>query len=75
MSATLAIVRPAIRQPGLSEEGAITAFAVLLLVALMALLGLVVDGGAAFLAHQSAETEAEQAAVGGSRSAVRRGPT
>ena len=55
----------AIHQPARADEGAITVFAVLLLVALMALLGLVVDGGSAFLAHQSAETEAEQAARAG----------
>jgi hypothetical protein len=38
---------------------------VLLLVALFALLGLVVDGGSALTARQSAEVEAEQAARAG----------
>ncbi len=48
-----------------SDDGVITAFAALLLVALMALVGLVVDGGSALVAHQSAEVEAEQAARAG----------
>ena len=65
MTSTPVTVQPAIRQPARSDGGAITTFAVLLLVALMALLGLVVDGGSALLAHQSAETEAEQAARAG----------
>lgn len=47
------------------ESGALTAFVLLLLVALLALLGLVVDGGAALTAHQAAEVEAEQAARAG----------
>ncbi len=42
-----------------------TAFVVLLLVALIALLGLVVDGGSALTARQAAEVEAEQAARAG----------
>jgi hypothetical protein len=47
------------------ESGALTAFVLLLLVAFMALLGLVVDGGAVLTAHQAAEVEAEQAARAG----------
>ena len=49
----------------LDEAGSITAFMVLLLVAFMALLGLVVDGGSAMSAHQAAADEAEQAARSG----------
>jgi Flp pilus assembly protein TadG len=51
--------------PSRGDGGALTAFAVLLLVAFMALLGLVVDGGTALTAHQAAEVEAEQAARSG----------
>jgi hypothetical protein len=40
-------------------------FVLLLLVGLLALVGLVVDGGAALTAHQAAEVEAEQAARSG----------
>jgi len=47
------------------ERGVLTAFILLLLMAFMALLGLVVDGGAALTAHQAAEVEAEQAARSG----------
>jgi len=47
------------------QVGSISAFVVLLLVALMVLLGLVVDGGAALSARQSAADEAEQAARAG----------
>jgi Flp pilus assembly protein TadG len=43
----------------------LSAFVVLLLVALVALLGLVVDGGSALSARQSAADEAEQAARAG----------
>ncbi len=53
-----------VRTPG-DQDGSISAFVVLLLVALMALLGLVVDGGAALSARQSAADEAEQAARAG----------
>lgn len=45
-----------------ADDGALVAFVLLLLLGLMALLGLVVDGGAALTAHQAAEVEAEQAA-------------
>jgi hypothetical protein len=48
------------------DDGALTAFVLLLLVAFVALLGLVVDGGAVVTAHQAAEVEAEQAARAGS---------
>jgi len=47
------------------QDGSISAFVVLLLVACMALLGLVVDGGSALSARQSAADEAEQAARAG----------
>jgi Flp pilus assembly protein TadG len=47
------------------DGGALTAFVVLLMVAFLALLGLVADGGNALTAHQSAEVEAEQAARSG----------
>jgi len=43
----------------------VSAFVVLLLVAVFALLGLVVDGGAAITARQAAYDEAEQAARAG----------
>jgi Flp pilus assembly protein TadG len=43
----------------------VSAFAVLLLVAFIVLLGLVVDGGAAITAQQAAYDEAEQAARAG----------
>ncbi len=45
-----------------SEEGAIAAFVLLLLVGFFGLVGLVVDGGASLTARQAAELEAEQAA-------------
>jgi Flp pilus assembly protein TadG len=48
-----------------NQEGSITAFVLLLLVGLVALLGLVVDGGSALSARQSASDEAEQAARAG----------
>jgi Flp pilus assembly protein TadG len=47
------------------QDGSISAFVVLLLVALTALLGLVVDGGSALSARQSAADVAEQAARAG----------
>jgi Flp pilus assembly protein TadG len=48
-----------------NHDGSISAFVVLLLVGCMALLGLVVDGGSALSARQSAANEAEQAARAG----------
>ena len=48
-----------------SEEGSISAFVVLMLVAVFVLMGLVVDGGSALSARQSATDEAEQAARAG----------
>ena len=57
--------RPVADRPVGSDEGVITAFTALVLVALMALIGFVVDGGSALVAHQSAEVEAEQAARAG----------
>jgi Flp pilus assembly protein TadG len=47
------------------QDGSLSAFVVLCLVAMMALLGLVVDGGSALAARQSAADEAEQAARAG----------
>lgn len=47
------------------EHGSISAFVVLLSVAVFALMGLVVDGGSALSARQSATDEAEQAARAG----------
>ena len=52
-------------RPRRDDDGALIAFVLLALIALMALLGLVVDGGAALTAHQAAEVEAEQAARAG----------
>ena len=48
-----------------TDGGSISAFVAVMLVAFMALLGLVVDGGAALSAHQAATDEAEQAARAG----------
>ncbi len=48
-----------------SQEGSLTAFVALVLVALFTLVGLVVDGGSALSARQSAADEAEQAARAG----------
>jgi Tfp pilus assembly protein PilX len=48
-----------------ADTGSVSAFVVLLMVAVMALLGLVVDGGIAMTARQSAFDEAEQAARAG----------
>lgn len=56
---------PTARHRHLDDDGGITAFVVLLLVALFGLLGLVVDGGTALTARQSADVEAEQAARAG----------
>jgi hypothetical protein len=47
------------------DQGSITAFVALMLVAIFALVGLVVDGGSELSAHQSAVDEAEQAARAG----------
>jgi DNA-binding transcriptional regulator YdaS (Cro superfamily) len=51
-----------------SDRGSISAFVVLLLVAIFVLLGLVVDGGLAASARQQAAEEAEQAARAGAGS-------
>ena len=48
-----------------NDDGAIAAFVVLLMVGLLALLGLVVDGGTALTSRQAAQVEAEQAARAG----------
>jgi len=47
------------------QTGSVSAFVVLLMVGLFALLGLVVDGGSALTAQQAAASEAEQAARAG----------
>ena len=54
-----------VRTARVSDRGSVTAFVALLLVALVALAGLVVDGGAAMSAHQAAVDEAQQAARAG----------
>ena len=54
--------QPIRRRMGLRDDGAIAAFVVLVMVALLALLGLVVDGGTVLTARQAASAEAEQAA-------------
>jgi hypothetical protein len=56
---------PAPRRGAMAQDGSIGAFVVLLLLALFALIGLVVDGGSAITAQQSAYNEAEQAARAG----------
>ena len=48
-----------------SDDGSVTAFVALMLVALFVLVGLVIDGGTAVTAHQAAVDEAEQAARAG----------
>ena len=53
------------RRPAPDDGGAIAAFVVLVMVGLLALVGLVVDGGTALTARQAAEVEAEQAARAG----------
>jgi len=54
-----------VRRFACRDDGALTAFVLLLVVGLFALLGLVVDGGAVITAHQAAEVESEQAARAG----------
>ncbi len=56
------------RRDGGSEDGSVSAFVALLLVAVIVLMGLVVDGGAAITAQQAAYDEAEQAARAGAGS-------
>ncbi len=58
-------LKPATPGRAHSDRGSVSAFVALLLVALVALAGLVVDGGAAISAHQAAVDEAEQAARAG----------
>ena len=53
------------RSHSTAEGGSISAFLVLLMVALFALMGMVLDGGSALAARQSATDEAEQAARAG----------
>ncbi len=60
-SPRLEIERPSER----TDAGSLSAFAALLLVALFALSGLVLDGGTALAAHQAAANEAEEAARAG----------
>jgi Flp pilus assembly protein TadG len=52
-------------EPPRGQDGSISAFVALLLVAVLAVLGLVVDGGSALSARQAAADEAEQAARAG----------
>ena len=59
MSGMRAIQRPA------PQEGSISAFTVLMLVAVFVLTGLVVDGGTVLSTQQAASDEAEQAARAG----------
>ena len=47
------------------DQGAIAAFLALVMVGLLALLGLVIDGGTALTSSQAAQVEAEQAAGAG----------
>jgi Flp pilus assembly protein TadG len=56
---------PGNRSRLLGETGSLTAFLAVLAVALFALVGLVVDGGAAIAAKRAAAAEAEQAARAG----------
>ena len=51
--------------PDCRERGSITAFSVLMLVAVFVLMGMVLDGGSEISAHMSAVNEAEQAARAG----------
>jgi Flp pilus assembly protein TadG len=53
------------RCPAPGDRGSIAAFVVLVMVALLALVGLVVDGGTALTSRQAAQVEAEQAARAG----------
>jgi hypothetical protein len=53
------------RRPSKSDRGSLTAFVAVLLVAMFAFMGLVLDGGAAIGAQQAAIDEAEQAARAG----------
>ena len=61
--------RPAVtrrpRRSTRSDDGSLSAFVALVFLALLVLMGLVVDGGSAFTAHQAAVDEAEQAARAG----------
>lgn len=57
--------RPAAGPAAATERASITAFVAVLAVALVALIGLVVDGGAALAATRSATDVAEQAARAG----------
>ncbi len=57
-----------LRQSPKSDDGSVTAFVALLLVAMFVLMGLVLDGGTALSAQQAATDEAEQAARAGAGS-------
>ena len=61
----MAVHRRDRRETVRADAGSIAAFVLLLLVALVVLLGLVVDGGAALTQRQAAQSEAEQAARAG----------
>jgi hypothetical protein len=51
--------------PSTNQEASISAFVILFMLAVFALMGLVVDGGSALSAQQAASDEAEQAARAG----------
>jgi hypothetical protein len=51
--------------PSTNQDASISAFVILLMLAVFALMGLVVDGGSALSAQQAASDEAEQAARAG----------
>lgn len=57
--------RSAAKEDAKSDRGSVTAFVVLLLPAMFVLVGLVLDGGSALSAQQSAVDEAQQAARAG----------
>lgn len=52
-------------RPSTNQEASISAFVILFMLAVFALMGLVVDGGSALSAQQAASDEAEQAARAG----------
>lgn len=57
--------RPSARRGGAADEGSITPFVVVLTAALLAMAGLVIDGGYALAARQDANASAERAARAG----------
>jgi hypothetical protein len=61
----LAACSPVARRGGAADEGSITPFVVVLTAALLAMAGLVIDGGYALAARQDANASAERAARAG----------